>query len=158
MKRSWTQRQNEVHVVPSHTADGFDPLPLLPTEDPDNMLGFNSRELRLADRVREMQEQNTMLRHQLAAAHSQLVAVLDKPDKKDNLTSDEKFFGVNRDVCTGGTGGRGWGEVDGGGGRDWTSFVCSSIVSMRVVAIHSDNSHDAPVYIGRILNLGAFVV
>ncbi|XP_037086454.1 LARGE xylosyl- and glucuronyltransferase 1-like [Pollicipes pollicipes] len=47
-------------------------------DDPDNVLGFNTREMRLADRVHEMEEQNVMLRHQLAAAHNQLVAVLDE--------------------------------------------------------------------------------
>ncbi|XP_043233397.1 LARGE xylosyl- and glucuronyltransferase 1-like isoform X2 [Amphibalanus amphitrite] len=68
-------------------------------DDPDNVLGFNARELRLADRIRDMQEQNTMLRHQLAAAHSQLVAVLDEHGRKHNGTDDD-LFGLRDEPLT----------------------------------------------------------
>lgn len=42
----------------------------------NNMLGFNGREARLAGRVREMEEQNQLLRRQLTVSQNQLVAAV----------------------------------------------------------------------------------
>lgn len=42
----------------------------------DNMLGFNGREAQLAGRVREMEEQNYLLRHQLSLSQGQLVQAM----------------------------------------------------------------------------------
>lgn len=48
----------------------------LPTVDGNNMLGFTGREARLAGRVREMEEQNQLLRRQLSISQSHLVAAM----------------------------------------------------------------------------------
>lgn len=40
------------------------------------MLGFNGREAQLAGRVREMEEQNYLLRHQLSLSQGQLVQAM----------------------------------------------------------------------------------
>lgn len=40
----------------------------------NNMLGFNGREAKLAGRVREMEEQNQLLRRQLTISQNQLVS------------------------------------------------------------------------------------
>lgn len=42
----------------------------------DNMMGFTHREARLAGRVREMEEQNYLLRHQLSLSQGQLMQVM----------------------------------------------------------------------------------
>lgn len=42
----------------------------------NNMLGFNGREARLAGRVREVEDQNQLLRRQLAVSQNQLVAAI----------------------------------------------------------------------------------
>ena len=42
----------------------------------NNMLGFNGREARLAGRVREMEEQNQLLRRQLSISQNHLVAAI----------------------------------------------------------------------------------
>lgn len=42
----------------------------------NNMLGFNGREARLAGRVREMEEQNQLLRRQLTVSQNQLVTAV----------------------------------------------------------------------------------
>lgn len=42
----------------------------------NNMLGFNNREARLAGRVREMEEQNQLLRRQLTVSQNKLVSLL----------------------------------------------------------------------------------
>lgn len=47
-----------------------------PTVDGNNMLGFTGREARLAGRVREMEEQNQLLRRQLSISQSHLVAAM----------------------------------------------------------------------------------
>lgn len=51
------------------------------------MLGFTGREARLAGRVREMEEQNQLLRHQLSISQSHLVAAM----RNSNHTSAQNF-------------------------------------------------------------------
>ncbi|KAK2182015.1 hypothetical protein NP493_371g01031 [Ridgeia piscesae] len=41
----------------------------------NNVMGFNKREAKLAERVREMEEQNQLLRHQLSLSQNQLVGL-----------------------------------------------------------------------------------
>lgn len=41
--------------------------------DPTNVLGLTPREVRLAERVREMEQQNQLLRRQLSISQNQLI-------------------------------------------------------------------------------------
>lgn len=56
----------------------------------DNLLGFSKREARLAERVREVEEQNLILRRQLSISQNQLVSLIsDAQSKKNGQTVDE---------------------------------------------------------------------
>ena len=50
----------------------------------DNLLGFSKREARLADRVREVEEQNLILRRQLSISQNQLVSLISDAQSKKN--------------------------------------------------------------------------
>ncbi|KAI0217770.1 LARGE xylosyl- and glucuronyltransferase 1 [Lamellibrachia satsuma] len=53
----------------------------------NNVMGFNKREAKLAQRVREMEEQNQLLRHQLSLSQNQLVVVLERRNQLVGLHS-----------------------------------------------------------------------
>ncbi|KAG8224788.1 hypothetical protein J437_LFUL002233 [Ladona fulva] len=57
--------------------------------DPNNLLGFTHREARLAERVREMEEQNQLLRRQLSISQDHLMSVMS--DSKHNGTAPDNY-------------------------------------------------------------------
>jgi glycosyltransferase-like protein LARGE len=59
-------------------------------EDPDDPLGLNGREARLADRVRDVEDQNQVLRHQLSVSQKQLMAHMSNKEKKDDEEEEEE--------------------------------------------------------------------
>ena len=61
--------------------------------DGNNMLGFTGREARLAGRVREMEEQNQLLRRQLSISQSHLVAAM----RISNHTPTQNFVQPTHD-------------------------------------------------------------
>ncbi|XP_021933239.1 LARGE xylosyl- and glucuronyltransferase 1-like isoform X2 [Zootermopsis nevadensis] len=65
----------------------------LPAADGNNMLGFTGREARLAGRVREMEEQNQLLRRQLSISQSHLVAAM----RTSNNTPTQNFLQPTHD-------------------------------------------------------------
>ena len=53
--------------------------------EPDNLLGFSSREAVLAARVREVEAENLLLKHELSRSQDQLMAAITKgKNKQDN--------------------------------------------------------------------------
>lgn len=59
----------------------------------DNILGLNVREHRLADRVRDIEEQNQILRHQLSLSQHQLMSYLtvkNPIEDEDRVEHDEE--------------------------------------------------------------------
>lgn len=57
--------------------------------NPNNPLGFNGREARLADRVRDMEDENKRLKHQLSISQNQLISVMSDQQKTDLLGQDD---------------------------------------------------------------------
>jgi hypothetical protein len=57
--------------------------------DPNNLLGFNHREARLAERVREMEEQNQLLRRQLSFSQSQLINAMTENRRNDSTAAQD---------------------------------------------------------------------
>lgn len=62
---------------------------VLAEADPNNLLGFNHREARLAERVREMEEQNQLLRRQLSFSQSQLINAMTENRRNDSTAAQD---------------------------------------------------------------------
>jgi len=60
--------------------------------DPNNLLGFNHREARLAERVREMEEQNQLLRRQLSFSQSQLISAMSENRRNDSTAVQDNVI------------------------------------------------------------------
>lgn len=83
--------------------------------DPNNLLGFNHREARLAERVREMEEQNQLLRRQLSFSQSQLISAMTENRRNDSTAAQDVItsYGSN------------------GGGEEKSIVKCPSKVHIR---------------------------
>ena len=70
-----------------HTFSGEDQMERL--QSPDNLFGLSFRESRLADRVRDIEDQNRMLRKQLSYSQSQLIKARKTSEISNQPISDE---------------------------------------------------------------------
>ncbi|XP_040569954.1 xylosyl- and glucuronyltransferase LARGE2s isoform X1 [Lepeophtheirus salmonis] len=70
--------------------------------DPNNPLGLNGREARLADRVRDMEDQNQILRRQLSISQSQLISAMSQkrfPTSQEPPEEDEEYHHHSNKPC-----------------------------------------------------------
>jgi hypothetical protein len=95
--------------------------------DPNNLLGFNHREARLAERVREMEEQNQLLRRQLSFSQSQLISAMSENRRNDSTAVQDVItsYGSN------------------GGGEEKSIVKCPSKVQFN--SIFTFSGHDKKI-------------
>lgn len=81
-----------------------------------NLLGFTDRELKLADRVKEVEQQNEFLRRQLTISRQKLISLI--TEKKSTLTEEPARPPIERRLHQNGGGG-------GGGNNSEESLPCA---------------------------------